>query len=188
MIRGERVTLRPVERTDLEALRRWNDDGEIMRQFGGSQPLVASGQFEEGFGPDGAYTQFERAGEFIICDAAGRAIGQLGFFGYGPASRHADVWLLVGEKDIWGQGFGAAALVAFGDWFFNQKGGHRLWLTVHGDNARARRSYERIGFVHEGTWREHEFVDGRWVDEHLYGLLRQEYNTRHRPDLAQTLL
>jgi ribosomal-protein-alanine N-acetyltransferase len=188
VIHGERVTLRPVLRSDMEALRRWNDDSEVMRNFGGSMPLVAEGQFKDDFGPHGAFSKFERAGEFIICDEATRPIGQLGFFDYNPESRRADVWVLLGEKDVWSKGYGSDAMIAFSNWFFNQKGGHRLWLTVHGDNVRAQRAYEKVGFVREGAWREHEYVDGRWVDEHLYGLLRPEYNARYRPDMTDTAL
>jgi len=50
------------------------------------------------------------------------------------------------------------------------------------DNARAQRAYEKVGFVREGTWREHAYHDGAWHDQHLDGILAGEFNARYRPD------
>jgi len=35
------------------------------------------------------------------------------------------------------------------------------------------------------TQRETWFVDGRWHDEHIYSILRCEYNARHHPEWPQ---
>ena len=45
MIVGERVTLRPFQADDLPALLRWHDDGEAIRGYGPSQPLVPAHAF-----------------------------------------------------------------------------------------------------------------------------------------------
>ncbi len=151
-------------------------------------PLVTEGQFEDGFGPDGRFVKFEREGNFIICDETTRPIGRIGFHDYNPEDRHAGLAIFIGEKDVWSKGYGSEAIVAFGNWYFNIKGAHRLWLVVFADNLRAQRAYEKVGFVREGTWRENVYLDGKWADEHLYGLLRREYNARYRPDLGETAL
>lgn len=188
MIHGERVTLRPWRKSDLEAVRRWHDDGEVMRYWNETMPLVVEGQLEKGFEPGGRVTKFDENGEFIICDETTRPIGQLGYHDYSHRHRHAELAILIGEKDAWSKGYGSDAIVAFGHWFFNQKGAHRLWLVVFADNTRAQRAYEKVGFTREGTRREQVFMDGQWVDEHLYGLLRPEFNARYRPDLAEAAL
>lgn len=188
MIRGERVTLRPWRKSDLESVRRWHDDGEVKRFWNEAMPLVVEGYLEEGMQPGGRATKFDTEGHFIICDETARPIGQLSFHDYSHRHRHAELAILIGEKDAWSKGYGSEAVVAFGHWFFNQHGAHRLWLTVLADNLRAQRAYEKVGFTREGTWREHVYMDGRWVDEHLYGLLRSEFNVRYRPDLADTTL
>jgi len=67
-----------------------------------------------------------------------------------------------------------------------EKGAHRLWLAVLVTNVRAQRAYEKVGFTREGTWRESVYMNGGWVDEHLYGVLRTEFNARYRPELVHT--
>ena len=47
-------------------------------------------------------------------------------------------------------------------------------LYSYANNARARRSYEKVGFRLEGTLRGAQFVGGRYVDELVMGLLPEE--------------
>jgi RimJ/RimL family protein N-acetyltransferase len=58
---------------------------------------------------------------------------------------------------------------------FERLGLHRLQLELYGDNARARRVYEKVGFVVEGVRREAALRDGVWVDEVLMALLDHEW-------------
>lgn len=186
MIRGDRVILRPFQRADIAALQRWHDDGEVMRYWDETMPLVVESQWEKDFSPGGKFTRFGAEGFFAICNEEGDAIGRLGFHDYSHRHRHAELSILIGDKEYWGKGYGSDAIIAFGHWYFNQKGAHRLWLTVLATNPRAQRAYEKVGFTREGTWREQVYMDGQWVDEYLYGLLRPEFNARYRPDLARS--
>ena len=50
----------------------------------------------------------------------------------------------------------------------------RIELDVFETNPRAKRAYEKVGFVVEGTRRRSQFVGGRHVDSYLMGLLAEE--------------
>jgi RimJ/RimL family protein N-acetyltransferase len=182
MIRGKLVTLRPFLREDLPHLRRWHDDGAVMRYWSERQPLVVEGKFEADLAPGGRLTTFERDGTFCICDVADRPIGLVQYEGSAPRDRYAELGILIGEQDAWNKGYGTEAIVLLLNWLFNQRGLHRVWLTVQAANPRAQRVYEKIGFVHEGTYRQQEFYDGGWNDEHVYGILVDEFNARYHPD------
>jgi RimJ/RimL family protein N-acetyltransferase len=52
-----------------------------------------------------------------------------------------------------------------------QTGFSRVELTVRVDNPRARRLYERFGFVTEGLCRHHMRIDGEYYDSYLMALL-----------------
>jgi RimJ/RimL family protein N-acetyltransferase len=50
-----------------------------------------------------------------------------------------------------------------------------VWLEVHASNERAIRAYSSCGFVEEGRMREHIWLDGRYLDNGLMGILRDEW-------------
>ncbi|MGC9347836.1 MAG: GNAT family N-acetyltransferase [Anaerolineae bacterium] len=58
---------------------------------------------------------------------------------------------------------------------FNRYNLHRIYLHVAADNERATRSYEKVGFSHEGRLREAVFVDGKCRDLLVMGLLNRDY-------------
>jgi RimJ/RimL family protein N-acetyltransferase len=60
---------------------------------------------------------------------------------------------------------------------FGEMNLHRVFLTVYADNQRAIRCYEKCGFRHEGRQREARFSDGRYQDELMMGILREEFDT-----------
>lgn len=63
-------------------------------------------------------------------------------------------------------------------WVIEAEGEVVVDLEVYDHNPRARRLYERIGFVHEGTLRDALRLDDRWVDAHLMSLLRPEWDAQ----------
>src|SRR6185436_18073189 len=109
MIHGKRVTLRPFLRSDIPALRRWFDDGEVMRFWGERQPLPTEDAFKRDFEPAGRFTKFGRDGYLCICDETGRAIGRIDYEGSAPRDRYAELGILIGEKDAWDKGYGTEA-------------------------------------------------------------------------------
>lgn len=69
----------------------------------------------------------------------------------------------------------AGAVLAFG---FHTLGLHRVELRRAPTNAGSMRIAERLGFTHEGELREVEWLEGLPVNEHVYGLLRHEFEAR----------
>jgi RimJ/RimL family protein N-acetyltransferase len=53
-------------------------------------------------------------------------------------------------------------------------------LQVYAPNARAQRSYEKAGFVLEGTLRHRHFAQARYEDVLIMSLLREEWAARPR--------
>jgi RimJ/RimL family protein N-acetyltransferase len=179
MIQGTRVALRAFQPDDLPTLRRWHADGAVMRYWSVPQPVVPAHAFADEVAPGGRFTRFEANGSFCVCDETGRPIGRIDYEGDAVPARHAELALYIGEPDAWSRGYGTEAIVLLLGWLFNQRGLHRVWLSVLADNPRARRTYEKIGFTHEGRWREHYFYDGAWHDADLFGILAAEFNARH---------
>ncbi|MGD1028962.1 GNAT family N-acetyltransferase [Candidatus Binatus soli] len=55
------------------------------------------------------------------------------------------------------------------------------WFSDEVDNSRAVRCYEKCGFVREGPPWQESFVDGKYRDVLMMGLLREDYEAASRP-------
>lgn len=80
-----------------------------------------------------------------------------------------------------GQGYGTAAVRLLVDTAFAQTTLQRLWAAVAVGNVASRAILQRLGFVHEGTLRQHFVIGGVRTDEAIYGLLRDEWPTAKPP-------
>ena len=78
-----------------------------------------------------------------------------------------------------GPRLGAGLLTSSIDWLFRATDTNRLDLEVFIDNTRARRAYEKLGFVTEGVLRDWiRMSDGKFRTMVLMSLLRREWSGR----------
>jgi RimJ/RimL family protein N-acetyltransferase len=179
-IRGERVYLRPAERTDLDAFVRWFSDADTTRYLAIRAPF--SRAMEEKWFEGMLEEQGKRSYHFVICLLADdQPIGTAGFHHVNQEDGHASFGISIGEKAEWSKGYGTDALRAICDFGFGQLRLERIELDVYEPNKRAQRSYEKAGFVTEGTMRHAHFSDGRHHDVLRMALLRGEWEAQARP-------
>ncbi|MFP4343398.1 MAG: GNAT family N-acetyltransferase [Anaerolineales bacterium] len=173
---GRQVRLRPPERADLPLFVRWLSNPElrnyvILRYI--SEALEErwfEGLVEESGG--GAPARLHFVIETLEDE---RPIGVISLEGINWRDREAEVGIIIGEPDFWGQGYGSDAMrtiLGVGFRWFNL---HRIFLWVIAGNARALRSYEKCGFKHEGRKREAMFIAGEYRDLLLMGMLAREF-------------
>jgi RimJ/RimL family protein N-acetyltransferase len=179
-LRGEHVYLRPAERDDIDLFVRWFADAETTRYLGVRAPF--SKAMEERW----FETMLERQGKggyhFVICLLANdRAIGTAGFHHVNEEDGHASFGISIGEKSEWSKGYGTDALRTICDFGFGQLRLERVELDVYDENRRAQRSYEKAGFVVEGTLRHAHYSGGRHHDVVRMSILRDEWAAQARP-------
>lgn len=175
MIYGDRIRLRKLERADLPQFVAWLNDPEVRAGIGMFLPLSQAEEdrwFEK---------MLDRASEeqvlaVEIREGEGwRAIGSTSFFDFHWISRKAEFGILLGDKSIWNQGYGTEVTRLMLQHGFETLNLHRIELRVYSTNPRARRAYEKAGYVLEGIQREAEFRNGQYIDEHLMAVLRSEW-------------
>jgi putative acetyltransferase len=110
----------------------------------------------------------------LVAVVGDRVVGMMSVhtFPNRPRRRHVgDIGMSV--HDEWqGKGVGTALMRAGLDLADNWLNLTRIELEVYTDNEAAIRLYERHGFEHEGTLRQHAFRDGRYVDSYMMARLR----------------
>jgi RimJ/RimL family protein N-acetyltransferase len=173
IIRGEKVYLRPSERSDLDDFVRWFNDADTMRYLAMRAPMGHAAE-ERWF--DGMLErQGKRDYHFVICLLEdGRAIGTIGLHAVDQESGTAAFGIAIGEKTEWDKGYGTDALNAIADFGFGELRLERIWLDVYEGNMRAQRSYQKAGFTTEGTMRRAIFKHGDFADGLRMSLLRDE--------------
>jgi RimJ/RimL family protein N-acetyltransferase len=170
--RGERVYFRPLEAEDEPLLRRWYNDPDNWRTLGRFLPM--NEEAEKAY-LEGMYINREKVVLGIATFQDDRLIGVCGLHGLGTASRCAIYGIIVGEPAFQGRGFGSEATRLMVRYGFEELNLNRIELGVMAGNERARRAYERAGFIEEGRRRQAHFRGGRYHDEIAYAVLREDW-------------
>jgi RimJ/RimL family protein N-acetyltransferase len=179
ILRGERVFLRAAERADVPTFVRWFNDSVTTSFVTIRAPM--SQAMEDQWFDQMLQAQGKDRYHFVICLLDdGAAIGTLGLFDVDEVNGSAGIGITIGEKQLWGRGYGTDAMNALLDFGFGQLRLERMWLEVYDFNERARRSYDKSGFVLEGVKRHAMFKRGRYHDVQLMSLLRDEWMAQHR--------
>jgi len=176
MLKGERVILRAVEREDLKRLHELEQNVGLVLLGDGQWQPVSLVKWEKEFDKQ---IDEEEHSRFVI-EADGRVIGGCGLHHRNRRDGTAQFGIGIYDPDYVGQGYGRDAIGTLLGWAFRIQNYRRIWLETLAVNERAIRAYHAIGFVEEGRLRNHAFFDGRYVDVLQMGLLRAEWETRHR--------
>ncbi len=174
MLRGERVTLRATTREDLARLARFENDLGFVLAGGGDPPEpVPLERLQRDFDKEISDPPSGKI-EFAI-EADGAYIGRCGLYNIDRTARHAELGIGIGDAEYWGRGYGREAVGLILDYAFRLRNLRRVWLEVHSANERGMRAYRSCGFVEEGRMREHIWLGGRYADNVIMGVLREEW-------------
>lgn len=170
---GERVVLREFREEDLSGMRSWMIDGESTRYLGGNTLMPPTWEMSEQTlrrlleGDAGGYN-------WVIAERESlRYLGQVSLILVDNLNRRAELTLVM-APDQAGKGYAREGVELAVRFAFQRLNLHRVYLKVAADNERAVRLYERCGFRTEGRLRGEMFVEGRYVDVLMMGILEDE--------------
>jgi RimJ/RimL family protein N-acetyltransferase len=109
-----------------------------------------------------------------------RLIGEVRLDRIDMQDRRVSLAIGILDPDCLGKGLGTQASMLVLDHAFYDLKLHRVAIRVLAYNTRAIRSYQKCGFLIEGREREAAFVNGRWHDDVIMGLLEHEF--AYRPE------
>jgi RimJ/RimL family protein N-acetyltransferase len=159
-----------------KAFARWNLDSEYLRLLDSDPPrLWSEKQFKDWFEKE---LEKNDPNDFFFMIRPlddEQPIGFTGLFDLHWNHGDALVAIALGDRTYWGNGYGTDAMRILLRYAFIELNLRRVTLIVFDYNPRARRSYEKCGFVHEGTVRGVLQREGRRWDWHFMGILRQEW-------------
>jgi len=174
MIIGKNVRLRAIEKEDLPRFTAWLNDAEVRRNLLIYQPLSLV-QEERWFEEILKRPVDEQPLSIdILSGKDWRHAGNCGFFDIDQRVRSAEIGIFIGDKSLWGRGYGCEAMQLMTMHGFRNLNLNRITLRVFETNPRGIRCYEKAGFKHEGRLREAHFMEGRYIDVLVMSILKRE--------------
>ncbi|ALC84165.1 acetyltransferase [Bacillus gobiensis] len=174
MLSAKRITLRPVIEDDWEMRYRWLSDPDINKcpPSGTGIPLTPATVRERTL----IYAKSDPSRvDFTVLQEDGTAIGNAHLFNVNPWSRKAEFGVWLGEKSVWGQGYGTEVTRVLAEFAFMRLNLHKVYLSVDADNFGGIRCYEKAGFKKDGVLRDDVFKNGQYVDRIIMSLLKKEF-------------
>jgi RimJ/RimL family protein N-acetyltransferase len=177
-LEGTQVVLRRHVPANLKAFERWYADPDVARLTRYQDGPMRRDEIERFFaarvvGPDSLALA-------VHVKSSGRLVGTCAFSQLDGENGSALYHITIGEKDVWGRGYGTEATRLMLDHAFETLGLHRVALSVFEFNSRAIRSYRRCGFQLEGRAREAIWREGRWWDEISMSVLEPDWAADRR--------
>ena len=176
-ITGTLINLRPIVKADAQGML------ELMRE-------------EEGMfltGSKGTFT-LERIEKWCtgLLEADGRVdyaitlkddpayIGEVVLNDINTDDRSANFRIALNNSKHFNKGYGSEATYMMLKHGFETLKLHRIELSVYDHNPRARRVYEKVGFVKEGIRRDYLFWKGKFYSDTTMSMLEEEWFSKYK--------
>jgi RimJ/RimL family protein N-acetyltransferase len=172
VLTGDGTVLRPFTEDDAPGIAEIIEDPEVIRFTGEPSNELTLERLRFWYGSRSAQT--DRLDLAVTDRATGELVGEVVLYDWNPAGRSCTFRTLVGPRGR-GRGLGTEAARLIVGHGFEQLGLHRIELELYSYNHRARRVYDKVGFVEEGVRRQTEMRDGVWVDETIMSILAHEW-------------
>ncbi|QYX79940.1 GNAT family N-acetyltransferase [Streptomyces akebiae] len=172
VLTGERAVLRPFAEDDATVMARILADPEVVRLTGSATEEFGADRLRAWYGSRSE--QNDRLDLGIVDRASGELVGETVLHEWDEANRSCCFRVLIGPGGR-NKGLGTEAVRLTVGHAFEGLGLHRVSLYVFTHNPRARRAYEKVGFVAEGVERQTLWQDGRWIDAVRMSVLAPEW-------------
>lgn len=162
------IYLRPMTGEDTDRIVAWRNSEAVRKNFIYQELFTREGHEEW----VRSMVNTGRVVQMIIClEQDDSPVGSVYIRDIEPLHRKAEYGIFIGEAQARGRGIGTAAAKLMLKYCFEELKLHRVFLRVYADNVQAVRSYEKAGFAREAYLRDDVFVDGRFRDIVLMGVL-----------------
>jgi len=175
---GEKIRLAPFSRQHLQdpAYIGWLRDAAVVRTLNLPSYLEKPVSFAE----ISAYCErvmSSATDQFYAIELHAPALfaGTLKVAGYNAYTATADIGIMIGRRDLWGQGLASDAVRTICRDLFGRQGLRRLTAGSMAINAGMIRVFEKLGFRREGCFRRHDRLGDEYIDHIHLGCFADEF-------------
>ena len=174
-LRSRRLLLRRLGVGDLEGFLTYRGDPEVARFQGweafSREQALAFLQRQEGQVP-GVPGEWLQIG--IVVQETQELVGDCALKLHAPDARQATIGITL-ARAFQGKGFATETLSTLFDHLFVEMRLHRVQADTDPENQASWRLLERLGMRREAHLKQSLWFKGRWADEYIYAVLREEW-------------
>ncbi len=105
-------------------------------------------------------------------------IGNIKIGGINHIHRYGDIGLIIGEKSVWGKGYGQEAIELATKYAFEEINLNKVIAGIYEGNIGSIKAFKKAGYREVGVLKQHRFCQGAYVDEFLFEKCR--HPERHK--------
>lgn len=158
MIKGNNIYLEPITDQYTDRIIKWRNSENVKKYFLDRETLT----IEKHRSWLKNVVETGKAVQFVIFESSGWPIGSVYLRDVDRKNRNAEFGIYIGEETERGKGYGSEALELICKYGFSELGLHKITLRVLQSNAKAINVYKKMGFVHEGCFKDQVFADGKY--------------------------
>ncbi|MGI6320000.1 MAG: GNAT family N-acetyltransferase [Bacteroidales bacterium] len=159
-----KITLRPIEPSDVDLLYKWENDPKIMKVSHNLTPFSKHILTEYINSAHQDIYTVKQLRLIIEIAETKRAIGTIDLFDFDPQHKRAGIGILI-DEDFQNQGYGFQTLEEIKDYSKNTLGLHQLYCNIAINNKNSISLFEKSGFVQCGLKKDWLLIDNQWIDE-----------------------
>jgi RimJ/RimL family protein N-acetyltransferase len=164
LLEGKTVNLRIMEREDLATLQEWDNNPEFMGDY---EPLRQETKTEL----EKTYDNLKDAQWFFVQKKDGTKIGYVAHF-LAAGETELGYFIVPNER---GKGYVSEAIEIMVDYVFLSRDVARIQAKADPENMASWKALEKAGFKKEGVLRKTFYYRGKWRDDCMYSILREEW-------------
>ena len=176
MFSGKKVVLTKPQFKDADVLQSWYLNKEFRQLYDGYTGNSLEMIMEEiRNGADISDPHATRVNFIVSTKQKGIPIGVASISDIDRQNGHARISLGIADTSRRLGWYGIDLMIVLCDIVFYQFGFNRCYMCINDNNQLAMRTANNFGFRMEGQLRSHIFTGGKYVDQWVLGLLKDEY-------------
>lgn len=172
ILNGKRIRLAPLERHHLPTRVKFINDPEVQATLNFDFPISLA-KTEAWFQRTSVAS--DRIDFAIETTKDSKVIGFGGLININGTSRKAELYIFIGDKFFWGQGYGRDGYRLITNYGFLELGLERIYLHQLTINKKAQSATNSLGWIVEGLLRRDMYSHGELKDQHILSILRDEW-------------
>jgi len=174
IIETERLHLRPIENNDAIDLFNYRSDA-VTNKFQGWIPKKLEDVYEFINKTSTEFDVVDSWFQFVIAERNSKEIlGDIGVHFLDIDKKQVEIGITLAKKQQ-GKGFASETLKGIIHYLFNKLDKHRIIASIDPENMNSIKLFERLGFIKEAHFRKSLLINGKWVDDLVYAILKNEW-------------